>query len=181
MDPQGTFAVLKTVFVSDYSRIHLLFKAWKAFSLLSRWPLFLLRLWNKSPTVHHHECIFFDFSESAALFWVAFSREKKVSFWLSFTFQISDAKSSWVAAHQKSITISSCLSAITSKASNRKISLEKIAQPFTPGKIGSLVIDSRLNWFWWCVRRLHVSQKKNKKLKFLWVDVNYDINKMNGR
>ena len=134
MDPQGTFAVLKTVFVSDYSRIHLLFKAWKAFSLLSRWPLFLLRLWNKSPTVHHHECIFFDFSESAALFWVAFSREKKVSFWLSFTFQISDAKSSWVAAHQKSITISSCLSAITSKASNRKISLEKIAQPFTPGK-----------------------------------------------
>ena len=135
--------------------------------------------------INHPQCIimsvYFLTLVKVQLYFGWHFHEKKVSFWLSFTFQISDAKSSWVAAHQKSITISSCLSAITSKASNRKISLEKIAQPFTPGKIGSLVIDSRLNWFWWCVRRLHVSQKKNKKLKFLWVDVNYDINKMNGR
>ena len=92
---------------------------------------------------------------------------KKVSFWLSFTFQISDAKSSWVAAHQKSITISSCLSAITSKASNRKISLEKIAQPFTPGK--SRESRDRLALKLILMMReapLHVSQKKNKKLKY---------------
>ena len=58
---------------------------------------------NKSPTAY--TTLFF---RESAFIWVAFSRGKK-SIILSFTFQISDA-SSWVAAHQKSITISSCLS-----------------------------------------------------------------------
>ena len=133
MDPQGTFAVLKTVFVSDYSRFICFLKREKHL------VYYLDDHYSYSGyEINHPQCIimsvYFLTLVKVQLYFGWHFHEKKVSFWLSFTFQISDAKSSWVAAHQKSITISSCLSAITSKASNRKISLEKIAQPFTPGK-----------------------------------------------